>query len=155
MSKAFQVKCREASYDEEAEMLVLLCFFEDFGESRIVHFARSDFHYKQPGVEVPAIEMHRTAQMFQGKRFKIAIHDDPTRSKEAEESPLELGKDFRDVITDQLEKVSDGLADPQRQMARRLGDVIERDLEKRQDMGDVLANEMIVRARLKDVDFGV
>jgi len=48
MSKPYRAKCREAVYDEEQEMLVLLCFFEEFGESRIVCFARSDFHYKYP-----------------------------------------------------------------------------------------------------------
>lgn len=153
MNKAFQVKCREASYDEEADMLVLLCFFEEFGESRIIHFPRSDFHYKHPENAVPHIEMHRTAKLFQGKRFKIIIEDDPQRSKEADQNPEALGKDFREIITDQLEKISDGLTDPQRQMARRLGDVIERDLEKRQSMGDTLADEMIVRARLRDVNF--
>lgn len=155
MSKAFQVRCREASYDEDAGMLVLLCFFEEFGESRIIHFPRADFHYKFPGNAVPHIEMQRTAELFQGKRFKIAIEDDPQRSKEADEHPDAVGKDFRQIIIDELERVSDGLADPQRQMARRLGDVIERDLETRDAMSDVLSNEMIVRARLKDVDFGI
>jgi hypothetical protein len=155
MRKPFQVKCREASYDEQADMLVLLCFFEEFGESRIVHFPRSDFHYKHPSNPVPHIEMHRTAQLFQGKRFRLVIDDDPQRSQEADTHPETLSQDFRETITEQLEKVSEGLADPNRQIARKLGDVIERDLEKRQGMGDILANEMIVRAQLKDIDFGV
>lgn len=154
MKKPFQVRCREADYDEESEMLVLLCFFEEFGESRIVHFPRSDFHFKQPNNPVPHIEMQRTAELFKGKRFRLVIDDDPQRSHDAEEHPEVLSKDFREIITDQLEKVSEGLTDPQRQMARRLGDVIERDLAKKQKMGDVLANEMLIRARLKDVDFG-
>ena len=155
MRKPFQVRCREATYDEQAEMLVLLCFFEEFGESRIVHFSRSDFHYKDPRNAVPHIEMQRTAALFQGKRFRLVIEDDPHRSQEAEINPESLTQDFRETIVEQMEKVSEGLSDPKRQMARRLGDVIERDLERRQSMGDVLANEMVVRAQLKDIDFGV
>ena len=38
MTGGFQVKCRASAYDEENEMIVLVCFFEDFGENRIVYF---------------------------------------------------------------------------------------------------------------------
>ncbi len=155
MKKPFQVRCREASYDETGEMLVLLCFFEEFGESRIVHFPRADFHFKHPENQVPHIEMQRTAELFKGKRFSLVIDDDPNRSHDAEEHPEAMAKDFREMITDQMEKVSEGLTDPQRQLARRLGDIVEKDLEKKQKMGDVLADEMLIRARLKDIDFGV
>ena len=71
----YLAKCREAVYDEEQEMLVLLCFFEEFGESRIVCFARTDFHYKHPGNPAPHIEMHRTAEAWKGKPFNIIIDD--------------------------------------------------------------------------------
>jgi hypothetical protein len=154
MRKPFQVRCREASYDEQAEMLVLLCFFEEFGESRIVHFPRSDFHYKHPANAVPHGEMHKTANLFQGKCFRLVVDDDPQRSKEADTHPEALSQDFREAISEQLEQVSEGLTDPNRQIARKLGGVIERDMKRRKGMGDLLANEMIVRAKLKDVDFG-
>jgi len=155
MQKPFQVRCREANYDETSEMLVLLCFFEEFGESRIVHFPRADFHFKHPDNPAPHIEMQRTAELFKGKRFRLVIDSDPQRSHDAEQYPEALSKDFREIITEQMEKVSEGLTDPQRQIARRLGDVIERDLEKKQKLGDVLADEMLIRARLRDIDFGI
>ena len=154
MRRPFKIRCREAAYDTESEMLVLLCFFEEFGECRIVHFPRADFHYKHPSNPVPEIEMHRTAEMFKGKRFRLVIEDDPNRNRDAELNPMEMGKDFKEIIEDRLEQVSEGLTDSQRLMARKLGDVIEKDVDRRKSMGDVLADEMVVRAQLKDMDFG-
>ena len=153
MRKPYLVKCREAVYDEEQGMLVLLCFFNEIGETRIVFFPRSDFHYKYPENEVPAIEMHRTAELFKGKPFSIVIDDDPERSKEAEEAPIQLGEDFRKRIVDQMEDVVDGLSDSDRQIARRLGGVLERD-QKRQRIEKLLSEQMVVRSQLKDVDLG-
>lgn len=153
MRKPYLVKCREAVYDEEQEMLVLLCFFNDFGETRIVFFSRSDFHYKHPGNEVPAIEMHRTAELFKGKPFYLTIEDDPRRSQEAEESPIELGEDFRQRIVEQMEEVVDGLSDSDRQIARRLSGVLERD-QKRKHIEELLSEQMLIRSQLKDVNFG-
>ncbi len=79
MQKPYAVKCLSAKYDVAQKMLVLSCFFEDFGGQRIVHFHKSDFHYKEPGIEVPDKEMHKTAELFRGKRFKLVIEDDPDR----------------------------------------------------------------------------
>lgn len=152
MNKPYLAKCREAIYDEEQEMLVLLCFFQDFGESRIVCFARTDFHYKHPGNSVPHIEMHRTAEVWKGKPFHIVINDDPNRSRDAEEHAEELSQDFRDRIAKHLEDVSEGLGDSDRQMARKLGKVIERDQQKK-SVSDLLSDEMVIRSRLKDIDF--
>ena len=152
MNKPYLAKCREAVYDEEQEMLVLLCFFEEFGECRIVYFARSDFHYKQPENAVPHIEMHRTAEAWKGKPFKIVINDDPNRSREAEENAEDLGRDFRDRIANHLEEVSKGLSDPDKQIARRLGEVIERD-QQTKSVSDLLSDEMVIRSKLKDIHF--
>jgi hypothetical protein len=152
MNKPYLVKCREAVYDEEQEMIVLLCFFEEFGETRIVCFSRSDFHYKYPGNAVPHIEMHRTAEAWKGKPFHLVVNDDPNRSREAEENKTELTQDFRDRISKQLEQVSEGLSDPDRQISRRLGDIIERDQKKR-NISDLLSDEMVIRSKLKDVNF--
>lgn len=133
-------------------MLVLLCFFEEFGESRIVCFSRADFHYKHPGNPVPHIEMHRTAEAWKGKPFHIIIDSDPHRSHEAEENAMELGQDFRDRIATHLEKVSEGLDDPDKQLARRLGEVIERD-QKNRSVSDLLSDEMVIRSKLRNVEF--
>lgn len=152
MNKPYRVKCREAVYDEEQEMLVLLCFFQELGESRIVCFPKSDFHYKYPGNPAPHIEMHRTAEIWKGKLFNIVINDDPNRSREAEENAEKLSQDFRDRIVNHLEEVSEGLSDPNRQLARRLGEVVERDQKKR-SVSDLLSDEMVIRSKLKDVKF--
>lgn len=152
MHRPYLVKCREAVYDEEQEMIVLLCFFEEFGESRIIYFSRTDFHYKHPGNSVPHIEMHRTAEAWKGKPFNIVINDDPNRSREAEENAGELSQDFRDRIATHLEKVSEGLNDPGKRMARRLGEVIERD-QKDRSVSDLLSDDMVIRSRLRDINF--
>lgn len=152
MDKPYLAKCREAVYDEEQGMLVLLCFFEEFGESRIVCFSRTDFHYKHPGNPVPHIEMHRTAEAWKGKPFRIVIDSDPNRSHEAEENAMELGQDFRDRIANHLEEVSEGLSDPGRQLARRLGEVIERD-QKNRSVKDLLSDEMVIRSKLRNIKF--
>jgi hypothetical protein len=151
MTGGFQVKCRASAYDEEHEMLVLVCFFEDFGESRVVYFPRSDFHYKVPGNSVPHQEMRKTAAMFKGQRFRLVIEDDPDRSREAEENPVALHKEFVKEMEEQLGEVYEGLTDSNKVLARRLGEVIERD--QKEKFGDLLANEMSLRSRLKDINF--
>lgn len=151
-NKPYLAKCREAVYDEQAEMLVLLCFFPEFGESRIVCLSRGDFHYKHPGNPAPHIEMHRAAEQWKGKPFNISINNDPNRSRDAEDNPSALGQDFRERITQQLEEISEGLADSDRQIARKLGDVIERDRRKR-SVSELLSDEMVIRSKLKDVNF--
>lgn len=78
--KPYVVKCLNARYDAEEGVLILVCFFEEFGGQRLVHFNKSDFHYKHPNNEVPDNEMHRTADMFKGKKFKLIIEDDPSRN---------------------------------------------------------------------------
>lgn len=150
----YKVQVRDAVYDEESEMMVCNFFLEEVGECRIVYFPKSDFHYKSPGIPVPDHEMHRTAAMFRGKKFKWLCHNDPNRNTDAETHPADMAKSFTEIIADQMEKISEGLSDPQRRMARKLGDVIERDLDKRRSMGDLLANEMLVRAQLRDIKFG-
>ncbi len=152
MNSPYLAQCREAVYDEEQEMIVLLCFFEEFGESRIVCFSRTDFHYKSPGSPPSHEEMHRTAELWQNKPFRIVIDSDPNRSREAEENTEELGQDFRDRIANHLEEVSEGLSDPGKQMARKLGEVIERD-QKNRSVSELLSDEMVIRSRLKDVNF--
>lgn len=152
MTKPYLAKCREAVYDEEQGMLVLLCFFEEFGESRIVCFPRTDFHYKHPDNPVPHIEMHRTAEAWKGKPFHIVIDSDPNRSREAEENAIDLEQDFRDRIATHLEAVSEGLNDSGRQVARRLGEVIERDQQNR-SVKDLLSDEMMIRSKLRNIEF--
>jgi len=151
MKKPFQVQCRDSKYDEEAEMLTLLLFFEEFGECRLVCLSKSDFCYKYPSNPVPHIEMHRTSELFKGKRFKIVIEDDPNRSRDAELKPEDMKRDFGQIIENELKEVREGLSDSQKTMTRRLGDVIEKDMNKRKSAGDQLADEMLIRAKLKDI----
>ncbi len=131
----------DSKYDEEEGVLLILGFFEAFGENRILEFHRSDFHYKNPAKEAPHIEMHRMSQSFKGKRFNIVIEDDPSRQA----PDKKLTDDFKSRITQELEDVSEGLADPKRRIARKVGDVIEKSLEEH------VNSEMVIRAKLKNI----
>ena len=145
----YLVRCKFAKYDESEEMLVLLCSFEEFKEPRFVHFARSDFCYKSPDMPVPHNEMHRTADLFRNKKFYLIIDDDPARSKVADVVSPEVIGEFRKEMSGELDKISDGLADPDKILVRQIGDVIEKD----RTLESMLSDEMAIRARLKDVKF--
>ena len=153
----YKFRCLDAKYDESNEMLVLLALCEDFGEQRILHFARSDFHWKEPGVAVPVEEMHHTASLFKDKQFYMDISDDPKRNK-IEESPTADRdmKDYRDCVSSELEQISDTIADVDRRTVHRLADVVERDQKRKEEhppsSQDIL-DEIAMRARLKDLTF--
>ena len=152
MTGKYQIHCQAAAYDEENAMIVLVCFFKEMGETRLVYFPRSDFHFKSPGMEVPHREMHKTAEMFKNAHFSLIIESDPNRNREAEENPATLTKEFVEYVEEQLQEVTRGLSDSDRVMTRRLGEVIERDHKRR--FSDLLADEMSLRARLDGIDFG-
>lgn len=145
----YKVHCRSVSYDEENGMIVIVGFFEELGESRVIYFPRSDFHHKQPGQEVPHHEMHKTAEMLKNAHLDLTIESDPNRSREAEENPGPLAKEFVDHIEQQLAEVTKGLTDSDQILVRRLGEVVERDHRRR--FGDLLADELVMRAQLKGI----
>lgn len=153
----YKFRCLDAKYDESDEMLVLLALCEDFGEQRILHFSRSDFHWKESGTEVPIAEMHRTARLFKDKQFYMDIHDDPKRNK-IEESPTADRdiKDYRDCVSAELEQISNTIADVDRRTVHRLADVVERDKKRKEEhppsTRDIL-DEIAMRVRLKDLEF--
>ncbi len=140
----YLVECLTAKYDEREGFLVLFCLFKTSGDRRLVYFLRSDFNFK--GNEVPHIEMHRTAEAFKGKPFWLVIEDDPERSLAAEEAPVDLSESFRKTLGREFEKVSDGLADSDRIMERRIGNLVEK--EQQLSVDDILAKERAIRGRL-------
>lgn len=64
-----------------------------------------------------------------------------------------MGKEFSQIIADQMEQAQDKMSDPQKEMIRRIGGIIERDVSRRQSVGDALADEVLIRAQLKDIKF--
>lgn len=145
-------RCIDARYDEKECMLVLLVFCEDFGEQRILHLSKSNFHYKIPGVEVPDIEMHRTADSFRGKRFNMEIKNDPNiKMLKSEEQEKDI-TDYREYVVSQMEKISEGLSNVDKNIVKRLADVVERDRERKEkhppNTQDVL-DELKIRDRMK------
>jgi hypothetical protein len=128
--KPFLCKCLDALYDEEEGMLVLNCLLEEYGEQRLIVMNRDNFHFKDPGRPVPIKEMHRTADLFKGKRFRLVVEDDPNRSKPSGDDLPNLAGRFKDRIVKELDQVADGMIDPQRQIDRRVQQVIEREQER-------------------------
>ncbi len=143
--KPYVVKCLGSKYDEENEMLVLHCFFEYLGEKKIVVFSRKDFHFKHPGVQVPHLEMYKTARLFKGKRFKIVILDDPKREKITDDNYAKYTKMFGTTIVDELGKVQEGLADDAGQIQRKLGKMKK---DGKLDAAQLLREEKVVQATL-------
>lgn len=101
MSEPYLVKCIDAKYDAEDEMLVLLCESASFNGARIICFHRSDFNYKGKPV-VPEEEMHKTADLWRGKRFNMVIEDDPARLAVDEDKYREL---FYKKLEDESPKI--------------------------------------------------
>lgn len=144
-NRPYIVKCLDAKYDEENEMLVLACFFEDLGEKKLVVFSRSNFYFKQPGMLAPHIEMYKTSRLFRGKRFNIEINDDPNREKITDENYAKYTKMFGNTIVDELGKVQEGLADDTAQIQRKLGRMKK---EGKLDAAQLLREEKVVQATL-------
>lgn len=143
MSNVYLCKCLDAKYDEDESMLVLNCFFEDLKEQKIVIFSRNDFHFK--GEEVPHIEMHRTAALFKGKRFRLNVGDDPLRRHLTEQEQFTIASTFKDEISDEMGKVCEGLADDKKQIQRKLGRMMD---EGKLDPVELMKSEMIIRGKL-------
>lgn len=144
----YKVKCLDAKYDEENLMLVLNCWFIDYSSIRLVCFNKSDFHYKQPGIEVPDIEMHKTAALFKDKNFNIEIDSDPHLIQKTDTELNSIGKEFAHAIGNEMEQVSDGLKDESQQIQRELGRMAS---EGKLDVKKLLQNEIAIQAKLGNI----
>lgn len=142
--KAYKVKCLDAKYDEHEGFLVLNLYFFELEEKRIVTPHKSDFTYKGQA-EVPDIEMHRTATMMKGKTFNWVIEDDPNRHHLTESQQMEYASVFNKKITEELGKVTEGLADDEGQIARKLHRMGE---EGKLDFAKMYEKESNLRNRL-------
>lgn len=160
MNRPWKVQCLDSRYDEDAEMLVLFCFFEELGQKRVVCFSRGDFHYHKPDVPVPQIEMYKTAALFKGKTFRIVIDDDPNREKVADDpnspSYSRYVAEFTTRIKKEMDDVGAGLVDEDRAIARKLGDIVAEEKSKKNKLSadDILAQEFAVRAKLNQFKQG-
>ncbi len=122
-NKPYIVRCLDAKYDEENEMLVLNCQFLELGEQRIIHMPRSNFHYKNPDTPVPHFEMHKTAALWKGKIWNFQMEDDPNRHEITEENQSLILSTFNKRITKELESVQDELSNDSREIERRLNNL--------------------------------
>ncbi len=143
----YKVRCLDGKFDEDEGMLVLNCLFEHSGERKIVLFHKQDlaplFHVN----EVPDYAMHTFAR-FMAKRsdpFNLVIGDDPNREKISASEQIQYAAMFNKRITDELDKVCEGLADEKGQMQRRLGELLEKN---EIDAVKLLREEQIVRGKL-------
>ena len=141
------VKCLDATYDEQGEMIVLNCLFEEQNFKRIVCFARKDFHYKEPGVLPPHEEMVKTASMFVGKRFSLVIDDDPNREKITATNMEEYKRRMSKEIKKYLGAINDGLNDGERRVNRKVGEILEKD----RSVERVIEEELMIRAKLGNI----
>ncbi|KKN26827.1 hypothetical protein LCGC14_0870860 [marine sediment metagenome] len=143
MSLPYLVRCLDAKFDEEDGMLVLNCLFEEQQARRIVVLSKDDFHYR--GSAVPDNEMHKTAALFRGKRFNLVVDDDPNRQQVDPQMQQQYAAMFNERITEELEKVKEGLSDETQQIQRKLGRLVD---EGKLDATKLLSNEAIIRAKL-------
>jgi len=123
MNEPYKVKCIDAKYDEDDEILVLSCIFEGGIGQRIVVFNREDFHYKHHGNKVPHHEMHKTAQLFKNKPFYLRVEDDPAMDKMTDEEKEKYADMFRRNIGSTLEGVTEGIQSDARIMHRKQEDI--------------------------------
>lgn len=119
MNKPRRVKCLDATYDEDNGFMVLNLLFLDMNEKRIIAWHKEDFLFKGDR-GVPDIEMLRTSKMIKGKEFNLVVDDDPNRQTLTETQQMQYAALFNKKITQELDKVTDGLADEEGQIARKL-----------------------------------
>lgn len=146
----YLVKCLDAKYDEEDEMLLLNCFFNQLEQKKIICLHRSDFCFKNPTNPVPHNEMFRTADMFKGKPFYIDVPEDQS-AKLSHDDQTKYTKMFSNQIGDHLQDVVSGLADGDKKLQRRIGNVIEKDRGRDKSLDLIIEEEMAIRARLGSI----
>ena len=130
MNKPYRVKILDARYDSGEDMFVLVVWFEDYGEQRIIHWTKDDFLdvYGYVGDRnIPLQEMNKTANLLRDRWVQLQIEDDPNRKEMTEEEEQKVADEFRKNIGQTLENVSEGLADPDRQLEVALKRVLDRE----------------------------
>lgn len=138
----YQVKCNNAKYDMEHEVMVLNCWFYELNQPRIILFSKNDFCYKTPGNPPPNEEMIKTAKMFVDKKFNIIINDDPNTEKISYE---DFYKKFSKEAEEHLEHVAKDLQDDEKQIMRKLGKLMD---DGKLDMHKLIKTELGIRAKL-------
>ena len=148
MADPYRVKCLQSRFDSDNGMLVLDCLFESQNIRRIVYFSRDDFHYK--GKAVPDNEMHKTADLFKGKRFNLIVEDDPERELLSQEKQAEYAAMFNARIAQEMQDAKDGLESDEGQIQRKLGRLLDEGKLKL-DAGTLLGKELAIRAKLSNI----
>jgi len=143
VNKPYRVKILDAKYDEHEEMFVVVAWFEDYGEQRVIHWSKDDFlnaHGYVGNRNIPLVEMQKTATLLCNRWVQLQIEDDPNRQEMTEEEEQEVANEFRKNIGQTLENVSEGLMNPDRQLEVALKRVLDReknfDIIQKQILGD-------------------
>lgn len=147
----YKVRSLDAKYDETEGMLVINCLFEHSGERKIVIFSKKDisqsmFHREDIGDS----NMHYFARCMAKRQspFSLVVEDDPNRKILDETELMKYGAMFNKRIGEELESVSEGIAEERGQMQRKLGRMKEEGKIKELNALDLLKNEQIVRGKL-------
>lgn len=153
----YTLKCLDAKYIEEEELLVLNCYVSDINQKRILCFYRSDFCFRQPGLQPPHNEMHRTADMWRGKPFVMDLQENEGLEKIKPEDQERYARMFGNQMGDHMMEVAKGLEDESKKVQRRLGDVMEKNEKNRsvenRSIESVLEEEMAIRQKLNSLSF--
>lgn len=144
----YKVRCLDARYDEDEGMLVMNTLFEHSGDRKIVIFAKDDvstgiFHRADIGHQ--NMHLFANAMKRRSDAFNLVIEDDPNRKQLDEEELMKYGAMFNKRISEELEKVQDGLQSESGQIQRKLGRLVD---DGKLDVMAMLKEEQIVRGKL-------
>jgi hypothetical protein len=144
---AFEVKCLEAKYDPETQVMAINCVFTQIGERKIVVLGREDVETFINRGPLKDEHIHFFADMLSQRKepFKISIEDDPNTKKLTPHEELEYAAMFKNRIGDELNKVCEGLVDETGKMKRKLGDLLDKG---KVDAIRLLEEEKVLRGKI-------
>lgn len=118
----YAVQCVDSGYDSEKECCVLKLLLLEQQEYRVITWPKNDlldyYNFVGDRSAVSADDMRSTAKLLKGLKFNWVLQDDPNRVEIKNEE--EYAQMFRNKISDELEKVADGLANEDGQIARKI-----------------------------------
>jgi hypothetical protein len=143
----YEVKCLEAKYNPEHQMMVLNCVFLYSGERKIVIFSRDDVVSLLRMGQLDDGLIHSFASSLSKRKdpFKMVIEDDPDTVRISPEEEVEYASMFSKQIGEELSKVCEGLADETSKMKRKLGNLLE---DGKIDAVKLLEEEKVLRGKI-------
>jgi hypothetical protein len=130
MNEARRIYCLESHYDREDAMLTLHVRIEDTNEHKIIYTHKDDVS-KSLNLPMEDNDVEFFAKQIVGKTFNWVLEDDPNRVQMDESQQEEYAKKFRAEIKSELDKVTDGLLDSDKQLERHLDRLISQERARR------------------------